>query len=48
MATPGLAERLAKSGLEIWDQPPERLTAVMREDWARWDKVVKSAKLATE
>jgi tripartite-type tricarboxylate transporter receptor subunit TctC len=48
MATPGLAERLAKSGLEIWDQPPERLTAVMRADWARWDKVVKAAKLATE
>jgi tripartite-type tricarboxylate transporter receptor subunit TctC len=48
MATPGLAERLAKSGLEIWDQPPERLTAVMREDWARWDKVVRAAKLATE
>jgi tripartite-type tricarboxylate transporter receptor subunit TctC len=48
MATPGLADRLAKSGLEIWDQPPERLTAVMRADWARWDKVVKAAKLATE
>ena len=48
MATPGLAERLAKSGLEIWDQPPERLTAVMRADWTRWDKVVKSAKLASE
>ena len=48
MAAPGLAERLAKSGLEIWDQPPERLTAVMREDWTRWDKVVQSAKLASE
>ncbi len=48
MATPGLADRLAKSGLEIWDQPPERLTAVIREDWARWEKVVKSAKLAAE
>jgi tripartite-type tricarboxylate transporter receptor subunit TctC len=48
MATPGLAERLEKSGLEIWDQPPERLAAVMREDWARWEKVVKAAKLAAE
>lgn len=48
MATTGLAERLAKSGLEIWDQPPERLSSVMREDWARWEKVVKSAKLAGE
>ncbi len=45
---PGLGERLEKSGLEIWDQPPERLTAVMRDDWARWEKVVKSAKLAAE
>ena len=48
MTTPGLGERLEKSGLEIWDQSPERLTAVMREDWARWEKVVKSAKLAAE
>lgn len=48
MATPGLAERFAKSGLEIWDQPPERLASVMREDWKRWDTVVKSAKLAQE
>ena len=48
MRTPGLAERFEKSGLEIWDQPPERLATVMREDWARWDKVVKSAKLAAE
>jgi tripartite-type tricarboxylate transporter receptor subunit TctC len=46
MATPGLAERLAKSGLEFWDQPPERLASVMREDWGRWEKVVKSAGLA--
>jgi tripartite-type tricarboxylate transporter receptor subunit TctC len=45
MATPGLAERFEKSGLEIWDTPAERLTAVMREDWARWDKVVKAARL---
>jgi tripartite-type tricarboxylate transporter receptor subunit TctC len=48
MATAGLAERFEKSGLEIWDQPPERLTAVLREDWSRWEKVVKSAKLAAE
>src|SRR5688572_13725332 len=48
MATPGLAERLEKSGLEIWDQPLERLTAVMRDDWARWETVVRSAKLAAE
>lgn len=46
LAAPGMAERLAKSGLEIWDTPAERLAGVMREDWARWEKVVKSARLA--
>lgn len=45
MATAGLAERFAKSGLEIWDTPPEKLTMVIREDSARWEKVVKSAGL---
>jgi len=46
MATPGLADRLAKSGLEIWDTPADVLTKVIREDWARWEKVVKAAGLA--
>jgi tripartite-type tricarboxylate transporter receptor subunit TctC len=46
MATPGLADRLAKSGLEIWDTPADTLTKVIREDWARWEKVVKAAGLA--
>jgi len=46
MATPGMADRLAKSGLEIWDTPVDRLGTVMREDWARWQKVVKAAGLA--
>lgn len=46
MATPGVADRLAKSGLEIWDTPVDRLGTVMREDWARWQKVVKAAGLA--
>jgi tripartite-type tricarboxylate transporter receptor subunit TctC len=48
MASAGLAERFEKSGLEIWDQTPERLAAAMREDWKRWETVVKSAKLAQE
>jgi tripartite-type tricarboxylate transporter receptor subunit TctC len=46
MATPGLADRLAKSGLEIWDTPADALTKVIREDWTRWAKVVKAAGLA--
>jgi tripartite-type tricarboxylate transporter receptor subunit TctC len=48
MASAGLAERFEKSGLEIWDQTPERLAAAMREDWKRWENVVRSAKLAQE
>jgi tripartite-type tricarboxylate transporter receptor subunit TctC len=46
MATPGLADRLAKSGLEIWDTPADSLARVIHEDWSRWDKVVKAAGLA--
>lgn len=45
LATPGMAERLGKGGLEIWDTPADQLPRVMREDWARWEKVVKSAGL---
>ena len=46
LATPGIAERMTKSGLELWDTPAERLPAVMREDYARWERVVKAAGLA--
>jgi tripartite-type tricarboxylate transporter receptor subunit TctC len=46
LATPGLGERLFKSGLEIWPTPPERLSVVVREDYARWQKVVADADLA--
>ncbi len=48
MAMPDLPERLAKSGLEIWNQPPERLTAIIREDHARWDKVVREANIKVD
>lgn len=48
MAMPDLSERLAKSGLEIWNQPPERLTAIIREDHARWDKVVREANIKVD
>ena len=40
MASPGMSDRLAKSGLEIWDTPAEQLPKVMREDWARWEKAI--------
>ena len=48
MAMPDLPERLAKSGLEIWDQAPEKLTAIIREDHARWDKVVREANIKVD
>ena len=41
-----MAERMAKGGLEIWDLAPEALAALMRQDHARWQKVVKVANLA--
>lgn len=48
MAMPDMAERLAKSGLEIWDTPPDQLTATIREDFARWQKVVREANIKVD
>jgi tripartite-type tricarboxylate transporter receptor subunit TctC len=45
LAGPGLAEQLAKSGLEIWATPPAQLDQVLRADHARWQKVVRDAGL---
>jgi tripartite-type tricarboxylate transporter receptor subunit TctC len=45
LATPGLAEQLAKGGLEIWPVGPEQLSQVLRADYARWQKVVRDANL---
>lgn len=45
MTAPGLAEQLAKTGLEIWSTPPEQLNQVLRADYARWEKVVRGAGL---
>ena len=35
LSQPGVKERLAKSGLEIWDQPPAQLTVAVRDELAR-------------
>lgn len=48
MAMPDMPERLSKSGLEIWDQPHDRLTTIIREDRARWDKVVREANIKVD
>ena len=44
----GMKERLEKSGLELWAVGPEDLAAVMREDNARWVKVVREANIKAE
>lgn len=42
---PGVGQRLAQNGLEVWVAPPEQLTKVMQADFARWQKVVQGAGL---
>ena len=46
LAAPGLAEQLAKSGLEIWPAGPDELAQTVRNDHARWGRVVREANLA--
>ena len=48
MAMPDLPERLSKSGLEIWNQPHDRLATIIREDLARWDRVVREANIKVD
>ena len=48
LAQPALAERLAKSGLELWPVPGEQMPAVVREDHARWEAVVRAANIRAE
>jgi tripartite-type tricarboxylate transporter receptor subunit TctC len=48
LALPGMKERLEKSGLELWAVGPEELASVMREDNARWVKVVREANIKAD
>lgn len=41
-------ERMAKSGLELWAVNAERLPQVIRDDFARWEKVVKTGNIKAE
>lgn len=47
-AIPEVRERMAKSGLELWAVPAERLPQVIREDFGRWEKVVKTANIKAD
>jgi tripartite-type tricarboxylate transporter receptor subunit TctC len=48
LASAGMKARLEKSGLELWAVGPEELAAVMREDNARWVRVVREADIKAE
>ena len=48
LAQASIKERLAKSGLELWDLPAERVSAVIRDDYARWEKVVNTPGFSAE
>ena len=45
---PGLKERLEKSGLELWAVPASELPGVIKEDHARWQRVVREANIKAE
>jgi tripartite-type tricarboxylate transporter receptor subunit TctC len=47
-ALPGLKERLEKSGLELWAVPPGELPRVIKDDYARWQRVVRDANIKAE
>ena len=48
LADPALAERLAKSGLELWAVPASELQKIIREDDARWKRVVRDANIKAD
>jgi tripartite-type tricarboxylate transporter receptor subunit TctC len=48
LGLPGMKERLEKSGLELWAVGPEELAGVMREDNARWMRVIREADIKVE
>jgi tripartite-type tricarboxylate transporter receptor subunit TctC len=48
LALPGMKERLEKSGLELWAMGADELAVVMREDNARWQRVVREADIKAE
>jgi len=48
LANPALKERLEKSGLELWAIPADDLVSIVRDDHARWAKVVREANIKAE
>jgi tripartite-type tricarboxylate transporter receptor subunit TctC len=48
LANPAVAERLVKAGIEPWPMPPDRLAAFVREDFSRWQGVIRAAGIKPE
>jgi tripartite-type tricarboxylate transporter receptor subunit TctC len=47
-AVPALKERLEKSGLELWAVPATELPKIIKDDHARWERVVREANIKAE
>ena len=45
LAVPELRERLARQGVETIGSTPDEFGKVLREEWARWEKVIRVAGL---
>jgi tripartite-type tricarboxylate transporter receptor subunit TctC len=48
LASPATKDRFAAVVLEPWPSTPEQLASYIKDDWARWAKVVKDANIPTE
>jgi hypothetical protein len=46
LARPELAQRLTGAGLEMWSVPHDKLMQAIRDDFARWQQVVKTANIS--
>jgi tripartite-type tricarboxylate transporter receptor subunit TctC len=44
--TPEMKDRFAKQGIEPVGSSPEEFAALIREEWVKWDRVIKAAGLA--
>ena len=45
LVVPALRERLARQGVETIGSTPDEFGKVLREEWARWEKVIRVAGL---
>lgn len=45
---PELREKLAQQGVEAESSSPEQLAALLRQEMARWGKIIKTARIQPE